>query len=276
MLKATGRNCLYFFALLWAVFISLAFPGMQTYAGAKDVKNKYHMVRDLTNLSEKQKVSTTKWKDEIIKLAEKHPDDIILNGTSGKKRVALTFDDGPDAKITPKILDCLIKNNVKATFFFQGGNIKNNEAVVKKAYNNGMQIAGHSYSHPQFTKTDSSKIQEEMKKTNDLFKKTINKTPAYFRPPYGDIDENTLKLLSDYKIIIWSVDPMDWAAKAKAADIANYVINNVQPDDIVLMHSSSGRNETLKALPLIIQGLKDKGYSFSTVSDIVGTNSYKD
>ncbi len=233
----------------------------------------YRMIQNLTRLTQKQRASTTAWKEEMISLAEKYPDTIILNGTSEEKCVVLTFDDGPDTKITPQIMDVLIDNNVTATFFFTGVNIKNNIDIVKKAYKNGFQVAGHSYSHPHFTKLSDSEVKDEIAKTNELIKKAIDVTPAYFRPPYGDLDAYTTELLADQKIIIWSVDTMDWAG-SKASEIADYVIDNIQPGDIVLMHSAPGRQETLKAVPLIIKGLKEHGYSFCTVSDLVGTDPY--
>ncbi len=278
------RMCVHKYAMAMLVVMAMTLSHAPVSINAATISNtatsspspstpSYRMIQNLTRLTQKQRTSTTAWRDEIISLAERYPDTIILNGATDKKRVALTFDDGPDTKITPQVMDVLSDNDVTATFFFQGVNMKNNIDIVKKAYKNGYQVAGHSYSHPHFTKLKDNEAEDEISKTNELFKKAIDVTPAYFRPPYGDLDAHTTELLADQKIIMWSMDTMDWAG-SKASEIADYVIDNIQPGDIVLMHSAPGRQETLKAVPLIIKGLKEQGYSFCTVSDLVGTDPY--
>lgn len=227
-------------------------------------------------LGEKTKASVNQWKNSIIELSKKYPDKVILKGKGDKKIVALTFDDGPDRDITPKIIDELNKYNAKGTFFFEGDRIQHNEDVVKKAFKYGNQIAGHSFSHPMFTKISKEEITRQINKTNNLINSSIGKTPKFFRPPYGDIDYNTLKYLDDNcSAIIWSLDTFDWVKGTPATEIAKFVIDSTEPEDIILMHSSNGKQETLKAVPLIIKGLKEKGYEFVTVSEMLGENAYK-
>jgi peptidoglycan/xylan/chitin deacetylase (PgdA/CDA1 family) len=227
-------------------------------------------------IGEKTKASVNQWKNSIIELSKRYPDKIVLKGKGDKKIVALTFDDGPDRDITPKIVDELKKYNAKGTFFFEGDQIQHNEDVVQKAFKYGNQIAGHSFSHPLFTKASKEEITREMTKTNNLINSSIGKIPVIFRPPYGDIDENTLKYLDDNCMaIIWSLDTFDWVKGTLAAEIAKFVIDSIEPEDIILMHSSNGKNETLKALPLIIKGLKEKGYEFVTVREMLGNNAYE-
>lgn len=227
-------------------------------------------------LGEKTKSNVNQWKNGISELSKKYPDKVILKGKGNKKIVALTFDDGPDRNVTPKIIDVLNEYNVKGTFFFQGDKIQNNEDIVRKAFKYGNQIAGHSFSHPMFTKISKEQIIRELTKTNNLINSCIGKIPVYFRPPYGDIDENTLKYLEDNSnAIIWSLDTFDWVKGTTAAEIAKFVVDYIEPEDIILMHSNNGKQETLKAVPLIIKGLKDKGYEFVTVSEMLKKNAYE-
>lgn len=229
-----------------------------------------------TRLGSKTKVSVHKWENTIIELSLKHTDRVIIKGNIEKKIIALTFDDGPERNITPKVIDVLNKYKVKGTFFFEGGLVKNNTDIVKKAFLSGHQIAGHSYSHPQFTRISKEQVQSEVSKTNQLINKAIGKTPLFLRPPYGDIDESCLSALDEeYKSVIWSMDTFDWVNKTKASEISRFVIDAAEPGDIILMHSSSGKQETLKAVPLIIEGLKKKGYEFVTVSEMLGEEAYK-
>ncbi|MGH4120763.1 polysaccharide deacetylase family protein [Clostridium sp.] len=246
----------------------------------KKEEEKKHEVIDIKmnekRIGEKTKASVNRWKNSIIKLSKRYPDKIIVKGKGDKKIVALTFDDGPDRDVTPKIIDELKKHNAKGTFFFEGDRIQHNEDVVQKAFKYGNQIAGHSFSHPMFTKESKEEIIREMTKTNNLINSSIGKSPVFFRPPYGDIDENTLSYLDENCIaIIWSLDTFDWVKGTQAAEIAKFVMDSIEPEAIILMHSTIGKNETLKALPLIIKGLKEKGYEFVTVSEMLGANAYK-
>jgi|GEM_PF-1228065 len=245
----------------------------------KTEEKKDEIIKIKTNekrLGEKTKASLNHWQKSVIELSKKYPDKIILKGKGDKKIVALTFDDGPDKDITPQIIDELKRYNVKGTFFFEGDRIHQNEGVVKKAFKFGNQIAGHSFSHPMFTKKSKEEIAREMTKTSNLINLSIGKNPVFFRPPYGDIDENTVKHIDDNcRAIIWSLDTFDWVKGTSAAEIAKFVTDSTQPEDIVLMHSNSGKQETLKAVPLIIKGLKEKGYEFVTVSEMLGENAYK-
>lgn len=229
-----------------------------------------------TRLGEETKASVNQWKNQVAELSKKYPDKVILKGKGNKKTVALTFDDGPDKEITPQIIDELNRNNAKGTFFFEGDRIQNNEYVVKRAFEYGNQIAGHSFSHPMFTKKGKEEVAEEIAKTNNMISSCIGRQPRFFRPPYGDIDESTLKYLdNDTSAVIWSLDTFDWVEGTPASEIAQFVIDSIEPEDIVLMHSTNGKQETLKAVPLIIKGLREKGYEFVTVSEILEEDAYR-
>jgi len=217
------------------------------------------------------------WKDKICNLAVDYPSHVFINGGNSKlKRVALTFDDGPDSSITSSIIAVLEKKRVKGTFFFVGRAAAYYPQVVKRAYALGHQVACHTYTHAQLTKIDSKSVTQEIVKSDHLFKTLIGVEPLYIRPPFGDLDKASLSgIPSDQKAIIWSLDTMDWVSGTTADEISNFVLNNVRPNDIILMHSSKGKNATLKAVPKIIDGLEAKGYKLVTVSDLVGNPAYK-
>lgn len=236
----------------------------------------YEIKGNSKNLTEKEKASYKKWMEDIIKVAKQHPNDVFVNGDTNKKNVALTFDDGPDERITPKILDILKQNNVKGNFFFIGENVSKFPKVVKRADKEGNLILNHSYDHPDFKQKNNETIKSEILKTENLIYKTIGKKPAIMRPPYGDVDERIVSsiLQTGDKITIWSIDTLDWSQKEKDNIVKN-VLDNLRPGDIVLMHSNGDKGATAEALPIIIKGIKDKGYEIVTLDKMLNIKAYK-
>lgn len=194
-----------------------------------------------------------------------HAYDFVINRVidSDKKLVALTFDDGPNYN-TNKILDILNKYDAKATFFVLGSRIKGNEYILEKMRNSGMEIGNHTYSHLLLTKYSEDKIKEEIDRTSELIFTTTGRKPSLLRPSYGSFNKK-IKSASDMPIIIWDVDTLDWKYH-NSKRITNRVVNKVRDGDIVLMHDIY--SATANALESIIPLLKDKGYSFVTVSDL--------
>lgn len=228
------------------------------------------------NLTEKEKLAQKKWKEDIIKVARQYDSDVFVNGDTNKKNVALTFDDGPDGKITPKILDILKQNNVKASFFFIGENASNFPQVVRRADKEGNLILNHSYDHPDFEKKSSEEIKNQILKTENVIYKIIGKKPAIVRPPYGDVDERVVNsiLKTDDKIIIWSIDTLDWSQKEKDNIVKN-VLDNLRPGDILLMHSNGDKAATAEALPDVIKGIRERGYEIVTLDKMLNIKAYK-
>ncbi len=227
-------------------------------------------------LSNREKQSLAKWKEQVTDYANNSNDYVYLNGYTLQPEVCLTFDDGPDGHVTPKILDILKAQGVHASFFFIGQNVKAFPAVVKRAYDEGNLVLNHTYTHPLFYNKSSEFVSDEILRTDDVIKNVIGKTPALVRPPYGIVTDNVLntaKMHGD-KLVIWSTDTFDWSQK-DASHIAGNVLQNVRPGEIVLMHSNGDKTETAKALPLIIEGLKAKGYKIVTLDQLLNTNAYK-
>ena len=214
--------------------------------------------------------------EDIIKVAKQYPNDVFLNGDTHKKQVALTFDDGPDGKITPKILDILKQNNVKGNFFFIGENVAKFPKVVKRADKEGNLVLNHSYNHPDFKKENNEEIKNQILKTENVIYKIIGKKPAIIRPPYGDVDGRIVStiLQTDDKIAIWSIDTLDWSQKEKDNIVKN-VLDNLRPGDIILMHSNGDKAATAEALPIIIKGIKEKGYEIVTLDKMLNIKAYR-
>lgn len=183
--------------------------------------------------------------------------------------VALTFDDGPDAAVTPAVLDVLKKYGIKATFFFVGEEAEKHKGVFLRAHAEGHAIFSHTFDHKKLTNLKPNEIQNELTTTQQILESLIGKElPLLFRPPFGAVNPlvvTTYKALG-YKAIFWSLDTRDWESKNKDAIIAT-VIDKVEPGDIILMHSRKGTEATPEALPTIIEWLQSEGYSFVRIGD---------
>jgi peptidoglycan/xylan/chitin deacetylase (PgdA/CDA1 family) len=237
----------------------------------------YHEIKGSSErLSDKEKQSNVKWKLEITDFAKKYSNYIYLNGQTEEKIVALTFDDGPDEKVTPKILDILKAYGEHANFFFTGQNVNAFPAVAQRAYMEGNLILNHSYSHPSFYNKTAEFVAGEISRTDEILRNVIGKVPVLVRPPYGIITDNVIRTAEarDDKLIIWSTDTFDWSQK-DATHIAENVLQNVRPGEIVLMHSNSDKTQTEIALPQIIEGLRAKGYKIVLLDYLLNTNAYK-
>jgi polysaccharide deacetylase family sporulation protein PdaB len=213
-------------------------------------------------------------KRENIDLSSMFPDLVYNSGSSDEKKIALTFDDGPDNVFTPQMLDILKENDVKATFFIMGKRAEDFPAVFKRMVNEGHLIANHSWSHPNFMKLSNEKIKEELTKTNDLIKEYTEEDSNFFRSPYGSIDPERVKFIGEmgYKIIAWNVDSLDWKGLS-AEEVSTNILENTTNGSIILQHSAGGKGEDLsgsvKALAKIIDVLKKDGFMFVTVDKLL-------
>lgn len=227
-------------------------------------------------MKENQKKDMSIWRKDIVELAKKNKNSVFINGFAEKKQVALTFDDGPDGVITPKILDVLKEKNVKASFFFIGKSVSLFPEVVKRAYKDGNLVLNHSLTHADLSNKNAKDIQGEIKGTEDKIFSLINKRPAIIRPPYGALTQNSIDEIekTNYKMVIWSIDTLDWSQK-ESSNITNNVLNNVRNGDIILMHSNGDKKATLEALPAIIEGLEKKGYKIVTLDELLNITPYQ-
>jgi cellulose synthase/poly-beta-1,6-N-acetylglucosamine synthase-like glycosyltransferase/spore germination protein YaaH/peptidoglycan/xylan/chitin deacetylase (PgdA/CDA1 family) len=201
------------------------------------------------------------------------------------KKIALSFDDGPDPTWTPQILDILKEKKAPATFFAIGENANRYPSVLKREYEEGHEIGNHTYTHEHFDENTPAKtVQFELNLTQRLIESTLGVKTVFFRPPYG-IDHqpetaNEVSMLPipqemGYMIVGAQIDPHDWGspgggAPPPADEIVKRVLADVNRGHIILMHDGGGdRSQTVLALPRVIDELRAAGYQIVPVSELV-------
>ena len=185
-----------------------------------------------------------------------------------KKVVALTFDDGPNATTTPQALDILAKYKIKATFFVQGKNIAGNEALLKRMKSEGHEVGNHSWNHPVLTKLSLEDAKKQITDTETAITSVLGKSSKLMRPPYGAISDDIRNSL-DLSFIMWDVDSLDWKSKNEAA-ILTEIQRQTTDGSIILMHDI--HQTSVNSLPKVIEYLQGQGYSFVTVSELLGNH----
>lgn len=196
------------------------------------------------------------------------------------KQVALTFDDVPDPRFTPQILEALSKEGVRATFFVVGHRVKKHPDLLQRIHNEGHIIGNHSYSHPQFGNKSVIQFQKEIERTEQLIYELVGYRPHLIRPPYGEITENQVRWAKqhNYKLVNWNVDSLDWKGLNKEK-VKQNVLGSAGPGSIILMHGGGGTGSNLagavEALPDIIQELQAKGYQFVTLPQLLDVSLSK-
>jgi peptidoglycan/xylan/chitin deacetylase (PgdA/CDA1 family) len=183
--------------------------------------------------------------------------------------IAMTFDDGPSATLTPKLLDLLAAHHIKATFFVIGENVAEHPEIVARAAQEGHEIANHSWSHPNFGKMSDENVRRQLQQTDDAIKNATGKRPTLLRPPYGSITAREKRWIHDefgYDIILWDVDPYDWKRPGPAVVRAR-ILKETRPGSIVLSHDI--HPGTIEAMPSTFDELEAKGFKFVTVSELI-------
>ena len=203
---------------------------------------------------------------------------------SPEKRIALTFDDGPYGTPTVQILDILKKENVRATFFVIGENVVKYPDIARAIVTDGNVIENHTYDHPKNLSTlPLVDFMSELSKTENAIIAATSEHPDLFRAPYGRTSPLMLKRLKSrgYTLVKWNDDPMDWNyQKSTPALILKRVLQQAKPNGIILMHDGRDtqvgypRDNTIQALPEVIDALRKEGYTFVTVDKLLGKPAY--
>src|SRR5437868_1182996 len=183
--------------------------------------------------------------------------------------IAMTFDDGPSAVLTLKLLDLLAAQHIKATFFVIGENVAEHPDIVARAAREGHEIGNHSWSHPNFAKMSAESVRSQLQRTDDAIKNATGNRPTLMRPPYGSVTEREKRWIHDefgYRIILWDVDPYDWKRPGPAV-VRNRILKETQPGSIVLSHDI--HPGTIEAMPSTFDALEAKGFKFVTVSELI-------
>lgn len=189
--------------------------------------------------------------------------------------VALTFDDGPHPQLTPKLLDILRDNGVRATFFVVGRNVAAHPDIAHRIIAEGHEIANHSWSHPALTGLGTTGINREISSTSDAIQRATGRQPTLMRPPYGAVNDRVRQNImrdNGLDVVLWSVDPLDW--KRPGAEVVRQrLVAGATPGGILLAHDI--HPGTVEAVPGVIRDLKAKGYGFATVSQLLAMQETK-
>ena len=197
----------------------------------------------------------------------------IYSVETSEKKVALTFDAAWGSDKTTKIINTLKENEVEATFFLVGFWVEQNQEKVKEIDDAGFDIGTHSNTHPKMSTLSEKQIESELKTSSDMITKITNKPVKFFRPPFGDYNDNLLKIAGSLglKTIQWDVDSLDWKGLS-ATEILSRVKAGVKQGSIILFHNNS--DHILEALPLVISFLKEQGYQMVKISNLVHESNY--
>lgn len=204
----------------------------------------------------------------------------IWNGSDKKNAIALTFDDGPKPEFVMPILAELDKYGAKATFFVVGEEAEKNPDLIMRMADSDHEIGNHTYSHIPAKEMKVKQVLGDIQRCNEVIFKITGTMPKYFRPPGGGINSGISAGLKKMKMeaVFWSMNANDYTEvtpgyevpddyQLMANDLAKKILDKAKPGTIILMHSSS--EQTVRALPVILKGLREKGYGIVTVRNLL-------
>ncbi|MFD1927186.1 polysaccharide deacetylase family protein [Sporosarcina siberiensis] len=183
---------------------------------------------------------------------------------TGVKQVALTFDDGPDPKVTTQILETLDKYKAKATFFMLGSRVEYYPEIAKKVTDAGHELGNHTWNHPDLTKSSIQKVQSEINRTSSIIESVTGVKATAFRPPYGAVNK-TVRAQTALPVYLWDVDTLDWKHR-NANQLLASVQNKTKNGSIILMHDI--HQSTADGLDAVLSYLQSEGFEFVSVSEL--------
>lgn len=198
----------------------------------------------------------------------------IRRGRGTGRRIALTFDDGPDPEWTPRILDTLARRDVRATFFVVGERAARTPELARTMVRAGHELGNHSWSHRNLWFCTPSRTVTEIDRTQDLLADLTSTRPRYFRPPWGMVNVPMFAALRrrGLECVFWSIQPEGLRAVSAKSQI-QHVLSRAQPGAIVDLHDAEGTPDAParlhEALPAMIDGLRRDGYELTTVGDLL-------
>jgi peptidoglycan/xylan/chitin deacetylase (PgdA/CDA1 family) len=195
----------------------------------------------------------------------------IVGGGGSEKVVAVTFDDGPHAGYTDRLLALLQAEGAVATHFFVGRNVRRHPELARAVAFAGHEVANHSENHVRLDALPARSVPAELARCSEAIEEATGVRPAFFRPP-GGWGDSTVDEIADslgMTVALWTLSAGDYTAAGReptAAQIAERVLQGVQPGSVVILHDPMP--QTLDALPQIVRGLRDRGYRFVTMSEL--------
>ncbi|MFV9509806.1 polysaccharide deacetylase family protein [Tepidibacillus sp. LV47] len=224
------------------------------------IKEKVQSVNDLVFI----------WKEvePKIKIDELKPYP-IYRGNPEKPMVSLMINVAWGTEYLDSILKTLKEEKVKATFFLDGSWVKKNPEMARRIVNEGHEVGNHAYSHPQMSRLTNERIEEELKKTEEIIYQTTKQKSTYFAPPSGDYDKRVVEIAAKLQLrtVLWTIDTIDWQNPTPDT-IIKRIIPKIDKGHLVLMHPTES---TAKALPRLIQEIKRKGLKIGSVKETLST-----
>ncbi len=223
---------------------------------------------------EKTELETTKKAKKLVfSISDEYQGKTVYQGkTENKEKViALTIDDGPWEPTTSQMLDILKENDVKATFFWVGKAVQEHPEIAKRVVAEGHAIGNHTWNH-LYKRMSPATAKNEIEKTADIIYQITGVKTSLFRPPGGYLNNGLAAYAKSqkYAVVMWSQTSADTDPRAKPQVFVKNVLRDAKPGGIVLMHDGGGdRSRTVTALPKMIQGLKQQGYRFVTVPELL-------
>ncbi|MEG1066920.1 MAG: polysaccharide deacetylase family protein, partial [Erysipelotrichaceae bacterium] len=222
-----------------------------------DVSIPYINIEDICSLRDNKEVGII---TDILNVPEKKLD-------PNKKMIALSFDDGPNNRYTPELLNILKEYNARATFFVLGDHVEAFPKVLERMVLEGHEIGNHTFDHKQLSKLKDNEIKEEIDKTQKAIKAVIDYEPKLIRPPYGEKTKKIKAQLPDnLTLVTWSIDTLDWKSK-NTNTVVNKTLKECKDKDIILMHDLYPT--TLEAVRILVPELIQQDYQLVTISEIL-------
>ena len=242
-------------------------------AGGKGDKGSDGQVRTGPNTGyQSPSWATPKTQNPNINLPSNFPAGIGVShsrGSSAGSYIAMTYDDGPHPRNTPRLLDILRQRNIKATFYVIGENVDRYPDIARRIVAEGHEIGNHTYTHGNLTKMSDSGVRNELIRTRSAIVNATGVQPRTLRPPYGALLTRQRTMIYNefgYPTIMWSVDPRDWKRPGPSV-VRDRILTQTKPGSIVLAHDLHA--PTVDAMPQTLDGLLAKGFRFVTVSQML-------
>ncbi|WP_430497543.1 polysaccharide deacetylase family protein [Micromonospora trifolii] len=199
--------------------------------------------------------------------------EVVWSGRTDQRLVALTFDDGPAPEWTPMVLDTLARHRVPATFFMVGAQVRRHADVVRDRLA-GHEVGNHSWGHRDLAELDAAEAYDDLRRSHDAIVDLTGVPPVLLRPPYGHLGGAVLHAAArlDYRLVLWSLQMVEREFPDDPAGHAQRIVAEVRPGTIVLGHDVGARRRlvALRGLTDMINGLRSRGYTFVTVSALLG------
>ncbi|QQE78645.1 polysaccharide deacetylase family protein [Alicyclobacillus sp. SO9] len=198
----------------------------------------------------------------------------VWNVPTKERAVAITFDDGPNPKFTPRVLKLLHKYRAHATFFVIGANVDQHPELVQQEVDEGHEVANHTYNHKNIRTQSQDELEDEIERTQQSIERAAGKRSILFRPPTGYYSSTVIQAAKEQGCLVviwsWDQDTRDWERETTADSIVQSVLSHLHNGDIILFHDRAGdRSETLRALHRILPELQERGYECLTVSELL-------